>query len=89
MRVLNHYLEDLFHFHHPSDDFLVPGLVALIVVLVTGPGLLQNTGGECSAVVVPVISGPKGGVLARLHSVEVSIVLQPGKYNNFSSEPPR
>ena len=59
-----HYLQDLFHLNDPSDDFLVPRLVALIVILVAGPGLLQNTGGEWSAVVVPVISGTKGGVLS-------------------------
>ena len=84
--MVNHYLEDLFHLHHPFDDFLIPGLVALIVVLVAGPGLLQNTGGEWSGVVVPLISGTEGGVLAGLHSVEVSIVLQPDRNNNFSFE---
>ena len=66
MRVSHHYLQDLFHLHHPSDHFLIPRLVALIVVLVAGPGLLQNAGGESSAVVVgvPVISGTKSGVLS-------------------------
>ena len=66
MRVIHHYLQDLFHFNNPSDDFLVPRLVALIVVLTAGPGLLENTGGESSGVVVPVpvISGTKGGVLS-------------------------
>ena len=86
MRVSHHYLQDLFHLHHPSDHFLIPGLVALVVVLVAGPGLLQNTGGEWSGVVVPLISRTEGGVLAGLHSVEVSIVLQPDRNNNFSSE---
>ena len=65
MRVSHHYLQDLFHLNHPSDHFLIPRLVALIVVLVAGPGLLQNAGGETPGVVVgvPVVPGTKGGVL--------------------------
>ena len=81
--VSNIYLQDLFHFNNPPDDFIVPGFVSLVVILaqpVSGgaAGLLQDAAGLSPAVVVgvSVISGTKCGVL---DSVEVSIVLHPAK----------
>ena len=66
------YLQDLFHFNNSPDYFIVSGFVSLIVILIdskgwgtVSPSLLQDAGGETSAVVVgvSVISWSKGRVL--------------------------